>query len=110
MSQQRRWRKLAVKGQQVGVAAVYSKGKPALQVTIIKDPREPVASITRFWEMETIQAALLIVNEITEQDVQLHLNVMQEDVNIATKVNGFLSSYKPKPKEPEWKKLRNAKR
>ena len=103
----RRGRKRQVNGNDIGIAAVFSDGKPCIQVTLIFGAQHPVASVTRYWAMKNINSAQAFVDRCNEPDVTRALVDMQPDIETAKQMNTFLIKHNNPTKAPQWKKYVN---
>lgn len=93
MNRKKRWRKFNIDGVEVGIAATIHDSQPSLQVTVIFGPGESVASISRYWRMNSVNAAQNVVDKATESDITRAMDSMKPDIDVASQFQGLLVKY-----------------
>ncbi|MCD9516430.1 MULTISPECIES: hypothetical protein [Photobacterium] len=104
MTKKKRWRKFNINGMEVGIAAIIQDYQPCVQVTVIFGSENPVASISRYWDMKSLYSAQNFIDSATDADMRRAINNMQLDIIAAQKVQHLLIKYNNVTPEPEWKR------
>lgn len=104
MTKKKRWRKFNINGMEVGIAARIQDHHPCVQVTVIFGSENPVASVSRYWGMKSLDSAQNFVDSATEDDIHRAIEDMQPDISTAQKVQHLLIKHSNPTPEPEWKR------